>query len=165
MEEAESNSAALVFLSEAFDHAGNRVFAGHVGRGISHGRFTQDPGNRDEEAFFSGGHHATGFPSQKKCRASIHIHDMGEFRIRGLCCWLDETNAGTVDHGINAAHGIHGSIHDFLRCTGSCKIGSEVGRAGSLKFFRGPTGKKNTISASDESDCYFMPDAAGCACD
>ena len=37
VEEAESDSAALVFLSEAFDHAGNRVFAGDVGRGIAHG--------------------------------------------------------------------------------------------------------------------------------
>jgi hypothetical protein len=76
---------------------------------------------------------------------------MGEFRIRSIRRWLDESNAGTVDYGINAAHGINGSIHDFLRSAGRSKIGGKVGRTEILEFFRGSTGKKNTISPCDES--------------
>jgi hypothetical protein len=53
MEKTEAQAGALVFLSETFHHARDRVFAGDIGRGIAHRGLAEDAGDGDEEAFFA----------------------------------------------------------------------------------------------------------------
>lgn len=44
VEQREANAAALILLGEALEHAGDRIFAGHVGGSIAHRCLAKDAG-------------------------------------------------------------------------------------------------------------------------
>ena len=100
VEKTESQTRALILLREAFDHAGEGIFAGHIGRGVAHGRLSQNTGNGDKQPLLRGRHGFAGLPGEEECGARVHIHDMGELRVRCIRRRLDEANARAVHNHI-----------------------------------------------------------------
>ena len=147
MEKTEAQAGALVFLSETFHHARDRVFAGDIGRGIAHRGLAEDAGDRDEEALFRRGHHLAGFAHQQKGSPRVDIHHLGEFGIGRVGSGLDQANARAVNDHINRAEFFDSGGDNFFGGAGGGEVGGEMRAAGKGgEFFLRASGEKYRVA-------------------